>query len=137
MTKTKQIFKLTAPYANPYQGSRTRLLFVCSVGLLRSPTAAAVGIERGYNTRSCGSNTNLALIPLSANLIEWAETIVFVNLENYQQSLEEFAGTGYEEDIEAKSNTMNIPDNYAAFDLFLIGLINSWFDKWEVANNAN
>ncbi len=131
MTKTNQIFNLTAPYANPYQGSRKRILFVCSVGLLRSPTAAAVGIQRGYNTRSCGSDTSCALIPLSANLIEWAEVIVFVNSENYLESLKEFENTGYEEDIKAKKVVMNIPDNYEAFDLVLMRLIDAWFDEWE------
>lgn len=131
MNKTNQIFNLTAPYANPYQGNRTRILFVCSVGLLRSPTAAAIGIRRGYNTRSCGSDTSCALIPLSVNLIEWAEVIVFVNAENYQQSLKEFANTGYEEDIKTKSVIMNIPDNYEAFSPHLTRIIEAWFDKWE------
>lgn len=47
MNKTQQIFNLTAPYDNPYQSNRTRILFVCSAGLLRSPTGAAVGSARG------------------------------------------------------------------------------------------
>jgi predicted protein tyrosine phosphatase len=71
------------------------------------------------------------LIPLSANLIEWAEVIVFVNSENYLESLKEFTGTGYEDDIKAKKVVMNIPDNYEAFNPVLVRLIDAWFDEWE------
>ena len=55
-TLTNKIFLLNAPYDNPYQGDRRRILFVCSAGLLRSPTGAHVGSVRGYNTRAAGSN---------------------------------------------------------------------------------
>ena len=68
-TKNAAIFRTNAPYSNPYQGRAPRWLFVCSAGLLRSPTGAAMAIERGINARSCGSNFNYALIPCSANLI--------------------------------------------------------------------
>ncbi len=131
MTKTQQIFKLSAPYDNPYQGNATRLLFVCSAGLLRSPTGAAVGIKRGYNTRSCGSDASYALIPLSVNLIEWANHIVFVNHENYLQSITDFEAVGYDEDIKSKAIVLNIPDNYDAFSPMLVQKFNDWFDKWE------
>jgi predicted protein tyrosine phosphatase len=80
--KTDSIFQLSAPYNNSYQGPTPRILFVCSAGLLRSPTGASLYNILGYNTRSCGSE-DYALIPLSANLIEWAELIVFVNKYNY------------------------------------------------------
>ena len=89
-TKNDAIFKTTAPYSNHYQGSDPRWLFVCSAGLLRSPTGAALAIRKGINARSCGSEVDLALIPISANLVMWAQKIVFVNKENYQESLELF-----------------------------------------------
>jgi len=41
----------------------------------------------GYNTRSCGSNTTLALIPISQNLILWADFIFFMNNSNEDQVL--------------------------------------------------
>ena len=130
-TLNDKIFQLTAPYDNPYQGTRTRILFVCSAGLLRSPTGAAVGTKRGYNTRACGAVQEYALIPLTVNLIEWAEKIVFVNRENKFQALETFANTGYEEDIERKSVTLDIPDKYEAFHPVLNQTFNDWFDQWE------
>ena len=93
-TKNDAIFKTTAPYKNPYQGSDPRWLFVCSAGLLRSPTGAALAIRKGLNARSCGSAIDYALIPISANLINWADKIVFVNDSNYHDALELFANTG-------------------------------------------
>lgn len=81
-TKTEQIFEVTAPYNNFLQGHYFRALFVCSAGLLRSATAATLGSQYGMNTRNCGS-APYALIPLSANLINWANRIYFVNEENF------------------------------------------------------
>ena len=84
-------YDLTCPYDNMYQGVRGRLLFVCSAGMLRSPTAANVATKSGYNARSCGS-APYALIPLSVNLIHWANKIYFMNEENSTQALEAFYG---------------------------------------------
>lgn len=81
-TKTQSIMELSAPYSNESQGATRRLLFVCSAGMLRSVTAAKVGTYMGFNTRACGSE-NYALIPLSVNLINWAEAIYFVNPYNF------------------------------------------------------
>ncbi|HET8686145.1 MAG TPA: hypothetical protein VFM18_05700, partial [Methanosarcina sp.] len=82
-TKTESIFKLTAPYSNPYQGNDKRILFVCSAGILRSATAANLFAKKGHNTRCCGSES-YALIPFSENLKAWAHKIFFVNEYNYK-----------------------------------------------------
>lgn len=92
MNKTDQIFMLSAPYDNPEQGREAKLLFVCSAGLLRSATAAHQWAIKGFNTRACGTH-EYALIPLSVNLIAWADHIFFVNEENYQQATRTFKGT--------------------------------------------
>ena len=116
-TKNAAIFQTNAPYANQYQGQSPRWLFVCSAGLLRSPTGAALAVKRGINARSCGSNFNYALIPCSANLINWAEKIVFVNKENLWQLEENFLG--HQEllnQIEQKQIVLNIPDNFEYMD---------------------
>jgi len=110
-TKNAAIFKLSAPYDNPYQGSDPRWLFVCSAGLLRSPTGAAEAVKRGINARSCGSNFNYALVPISANLVAWASKIVFVNKENYKNALDNFVGMDLLVNaIEEKAIVLNIPD---------------------------
>lgn len=116
-TKNAAIFKTTAPYRNPYQGSADRWLFVCSAGLLRSPTGATMAAQRGINARSCGSNFNYALVPCSANLIAWAERIIFVNPENLEQLEYNFVGHPHLlEQIEEKATVLNIPDNYEYMD---------------------
>jgi len=112
-TKNEQIFELSAPYDNPFQGEVPRVLFVCSAGILRSATGATVGAQMGLNTRGCGSHIEWALIPISVNLIMWADKIVFVNSENLQRTLVTFQD---DEclllDIEDKAVLLDIPDQY-------------------------
>lgn len=80
MNKTDAIFQLSCPYDNPYQQQDryARWLFVCSAGLLRSPTGANLYAKKGYNTRAAGVHP-YALVPLSVNLIAWADRIIFVD----------------------------------------------------------
>ena len=112
-TKNAEIFKTTAPYNNHSQGSAPRWLFVCSAGLLRSPTGAALAIRKGLNSRSCGSAIDYALIPISANLIMWAEKIVFVNKENYTEALELFKDYQMLHNLlTVRSLVLDIPDVY-------------------------
>lgn len=106
-----------------------RWLFICSAGLQRSPTGAALAIKKGIDARSCGTSTKYALIPLSANLIKWADKIIFVNMENYEQALISF------EDYEAlhyslitKSQVLDIQDIYVYNDPDLIILFEQQID---------
>ena len=122
-TKNSQIFELSAPYANEYQGHWHRALYVCSAGLLRSTTGAYVGSQMGQNTRACGSES-YALIPISANLIAWAETIYFVNDYNYLSALDTFVGMPeVERMILAKSVVWDIEDVYNYRDPKLVQII--------------
>lgn len=71
---------------NAYQNPDKRVLCVCSAGLLRSPTLAQyLNQEFGYNTRACGTSEEYALIPISEALVHWADQVVFVNKENYNE----------------------------------------------------
>ena len=111
-TKNAAIFELTAPYSNPYQGEYPRVLFVCSAGLLRSATGATVGSQLGLNTRNCGSE-KYALIPLSANLIAWAQKIYFVNEYNLLSAVVTFDNdAAILNMLESKSITLNIEDTF-------------------------
>lgn len=116
MTRTANIFELTAPYNNKYQGTDPRYLFVCSAGLLRSPTAANIAIaEYGYNCRACGSS-KYALIPLSVNLLEWAQKIIFMNEANLYEAVRSYRGIPlgdyYIEQLRVKSIVWQIEDDY-------------------------
>ena len=111
-TKTEEIFELNCPYNNPYQGSDFKALFVCSVGLLRSPTAANLFARKGWNTRSCGTE-DIALIRLSKNLIAWADKIFFMQKSNYLSA--QYVFRGHEDALEVlkrKSVVLGIEDSF-------------------------
>lgn len=124
-TKNAEIFSTTAPYDNFYQGSDPRWLFVCSAGLLRSPTGARLAGLRGINARSCGSAVGWALIPISANLINWAQKIVFVCSDNYYESLDLFKDVDdLHYQLVTKSVVLDIPDQYEYMEPDLIEQFN-------------
>ena len=102
-TLTELIMESTAPWDNPYQGKDKKVLFVCSAGILRSATAARI-YGKKYNTRACGSY-GYALISFSANLLLWADEIVFVNQENYEEVLDHFPAL-----TEKSVRVLDIPD---------------------------
>lgn len=125
-TKNHTIFENTAPYDNRFQGTRPRWLFVCSAGLLRAPTGAALAIQRGINARSCGSAIDYALIPISANLVNWAHKIVFVNPENRDQALNLFRDYPDEfKQLLDKQWTLDIPDIFEYMHPDLV----AWFEQ--------
>ena len=91
---------------NPYQGKDKKVLFVCSMGILRSATGARLYANK-YNTRCAGTYPD-ALIPVSPILIAWAAEIVFVNKSNYFQLINEYPGL--EEVKQVK--VLDIPDSH-------------------------
>ena len=94
------------------QTDQPRLVFVCSAGMLRSATGAKAFAARGCNTRSCGTH-GFALIPLSVNLIAWADRLYFAHAENWHKALGTFAGNGALLGmLEDKSQVCAVPDIY-------------------------
>ncbi len=93
MIKPTSSMNRLANVANPYQGSRKRVLAVCSAGLLRSPTIAWIlsNPPFDFNTRACGITKEYALIPLDDALITWADEIVVVE-EYMKDFILEFDG---------------------------------------------
>jgi len=106
MTYTEAMFKQQSPYNNPYQGEDKRVLFVCSAGILRSATAARIYASK-YNTRSAGSES-YALIPVTHELLLWADEVVFVNPDNHARTAQRYDLDTFK----CKVLTLNIPDNY-------------------------
>lgn len=124
-TLTQLIFNTQSPWDNPYQGKDKKVLFVCSAGILRSATAARIFSDK-FNTRACGSLYS-ALIPISGELIAWADEIVFVHKENYSD-----VGQAYDWDsIKEKKSVLilNIPDQYAYMDTTLISKLRQQYEK--------
>lgn len=123
-TMNRAIFELSAPYDNPYQGQFPRWLFVCSAGLLRSPTGAALANHRGINARACGAALSYALIPISANLVAWAHKIVFVHPEPRDEAVDYVFKDSAEikQAIQSKEVVLDIPDMYPYMHTHLIEL---------------
>lgn len=94
---------------NPYQGTDKKVLFVCSMGILRSATGARLYAPK-YNTRTAGSWPD-ALVPITPILIAWADEIVFVNKENYSHVVRELDGEAFHF-VDKKSKVLSIPDQY-------------------------
>lgn len=95
---------------------RIKTLCVCAAGLLRSPTLAFVLQQEPYNrnTRACGVDPTIALIPLTGDLIEWADEIIFVERKVYKRAKDKFGM------MPGKHVILNIPDDYNCFDPILI-----------------
>lgn len=94
------------------QTDQLRLVFVCSAGMLRSATGAKAFAAKGHNTRSCGTHA-YALIPLSANLINWADAIYFAANENWHKAIGTFAEhPDLVAMLQEKSQVFGIPDIY-------------------------
>lgn len=100
-----------ANVVNKYQTDAKRVLCICSAGLLRSPTLANVlHQELGYNTRAAGSSEEYALIPVSVALIYWADELVFVNSENFNECL--YHNEEYDSIIRRKAVVLSIEDDF-------------------------
>lgn len=104
---------------NYSQGITKKVLTVCSAGLLRSATLQNVLIkEYGYNVRNCGTIESYALIPISEALVIWADEIVFVDEENFNQVKQDILKMNMVD----KCYTLNIPDIYNFNDPELISI---------------
>lgn len=107
---------------NPNQGHRTRVLVVCSAGLLRSPTVAWIlGNEPfNMNARAAGSTPTFALIPVDEVLLNWAQTIVFVNDENFKETEKNFPVFMEDVDQEKTIIVLDLPDRFQTFSPELV-----------------
>ncbi len=107
---------------NPYQGVSKRVLCVCSAGLLRSPTAALVLSQKpyNYNTRAAGISSEYALIPVDEVLLEWADEIVCMTIDQK---------TELEKRTKKLVINLEIKDNFAYRDKELIAKIKKNYDR--------
>ena len=108
--------------SNTFQGSDKKVLFVCSMGILRSATAARI-YARKYNTR-CAGTLKEALIPLTQLLIDWSDECIFVNKLNYYDACYKFN----EKSFKHKSKILDIPDQYSHMHPKLIRAFKDQFE---------
>lgn len=96
-----------------------KLLFICSQNRLRSPTAEHLfATWRGLETASAGLNTG-AEVPLSVELIEWADTI-FVMERHHRRKLSNKFKTHLKN---KRLICLDIPDNYEYMEPKLVELL--------------
>ncbi len=114
---------------NPYQGDDRRVLCVCAGGVLRSPTAAWILSNEpfNYNTRACGDQS-YALIPLTEELVVWADEIVVMDewqAENVNLLLAKSLGDGTWPLV----HILNIEDDYDYKNPVLVELMTYKFKE--------
>lgn len=114
---------------NPYQGTDKKVVFVCSMGILRSATGARLYAHK-YNTRTAGTYAD-ALIPLTPILVAWTDELIFVNRENYNSFLKKVDVDVYESDIAHKVKVLDIPDQYEHMHPELIKAFNEQYEPLE------
>jgi len=106
---------------NRWQGDALKALFVCSAGILRSPTAALhFAKTKGWNTRAVGDNQEFALIPVSEALIRWAD-IIFVMTAEQRFHLK----TDFGESLNNKVFVLNIEDDFGFMDEELVRFLDA------------
>lgn len=117
---------------NPYQGYDRKVLFVCTVGILRSATAARI-YSKKYNTRCAGTDSN-ALIPLTQLLVYWADEIVFMEKYNYNTACANFD----KQTFDYKCKVLDIDDSYAHMNPALIKKLKSEYGSTiKIKNEVN
>lgn len=104
---------------NPFQTDAKKVLTVCSAGLLRSPTAAKVLSEAyGFNCRAAGIVEEYALVPVTEVLVYWADEIVFMQQEHFDDFQDMFDSFGPANGLIDHSmyQILDIPDNFSWMD---------------------
>ena len=96
-----------------------KLLFLCSQNVLRSPTAEAVfSVWPGIEASSAGTDAE-AEMPVSADLIEWAEVVLVMETHHRRKIEARFPELLREKRVVV----LGIPDNYEYMDPELVELL--------------
>ena len=106
--------------SNRFQGDYKRVLTVCSAGILRSATAAHILCQKpfNFNTRNVGT-APYALIPLTDDLIMWADEVVCMENEHKVRVLNQMM----EMDLYKRIVVLDIEDIYEYRNPTLVKLI--------------
>ena len=92
------------------------ILFVCSQNKLRSPTAETIFSEKeGFDVLSAGLNSD-AEIPLTPELVEWADTIFVMEKAQRNKLRKNFRRYLNEQRVVC----LDVPDDYEYMDSELI-----------------
>lgn len=108
---------------HPLQGTAVKALFICSAGLLRSPTAAHWAAEHlGWNTRIAGLFYGDDLgWPVRQEMLDWADRVFVMTTEHEDVLLRDFTR------VSGKLVNLSIQDNYAYRSPALIKILEDRF----------
>lgn len=114
---------------NPFQGKFHKVLCVCSAGCLRSPTAALVLSQEPYNfnTRAAGTYEDIAIVPVTDTLLEWADEIVCMEEHHANSVISHLQYLHLDKPVKV----LGIPDNYGYRDPVLMEFIKKAYDRVE------
>ena len=106
----------TLRYRSANEGDSSRWLFVDNEGVIRSATAQTLANKVGINARAVGVDYAQALIPLSLQLANWAQKIVFLDQDSYDKAAELFQSYEYDWlSLVDKSQILDITDTANAY----------------------
>lgn len=114
---------------NPNQGRFQKVLCICSAGLLRSPTVAWILSNEpfNFNTRAAGSTKTFALIHADEVLLHWADAVVFVNQENFDETTRDFPALLQED---KQIVVLDLPDRFKTRDPELVRIATEQLTKF-------
>jgi predicted protein tyrosine phosphatase len=114
----------TLRYRASNEGAALRWLFVDIDGIIRSATAQALADKVGINARAVGADYTQALIPISSQLTNWAQKIIFLDQASYDKSAELFQGYDYDwASATGKSVILDTADTYFYMDPQLVNIL--------------
>lgn len=114
----------TLRYRASNEGTALRWLFVDNEGVIRSGTAQALASKASINARAVGADYTQALVPISLQLANWAQQIIFLDQASYDKTAEMFQG--YEHSwlsVTGKNVILDIPDTYFYMDPLLVSIL--------------
>jgi predicted protein tyrosine phosphatase len=114
----------TLRYRPANEGTAQRWLFVDDKGVIKSATAQLLAGKVDINARACGVDIPSALVPVSLQLANWAQKIVFLDQQSYDAFAEVFKD--YQVDVrsaQAKSVTVDLDNTYFYMQYDLINLL--------------
>lgn len=125
----------TLRYRPDNEGTALRWLFIDNQGVIKSATAQLLAAKVNINARACGVDVESALIPVSLQLANWAQKIVFLDQWSYNKFSTVFKD--YEMDLlsaQGKSVVIDLTDDYFFMQPQLVGALKEALP--ELAYNA-
>lgn len=107
---------------------KNNFLFVCSVNMLRSPTAEHVARSLGYSADSVGTEIASAIRPITIESINRAEYIICMEMHHCLKVLELAKDRGKDTVV------WNIPDDYGYCDPMLVAYLTTYISAFGKAN---